>query len=66
MTEVVEDGGIDDLLNRNVFNVLLAVESKVDRDDLCSDGGRDIHPGLFQSRIRLPIHSLNIARSITA
>jgi len=47
MAQVVKDGGIDNLPDGNVFHVLFAVEAKVDRDDLCSDGRRDIHSRLF-------------------
>lgn len=47
MTQIVKDGRIDDLPDGNVFDVLLAVEAKVDRDNLCSDGCRNIHPRLL-------------------
>jgi hypothetical protein len=38
MSEVVEDSGIDNLLDGNVFHILGAVEAKIDRSDFCADG----------------------------
>jgi hypothetical protein len=57
MAEVVEYGGIDDLLDRDRLDIFCAVESKIDRGNLCAYGRRYIHLGLLPSLYPILLHS---------